>query len=299
MLDYNQITIDDKHLFDALFKKSNIPSCNYSFATIYCWQHKYRSSFALLNDGCVVVRFLCDDGKPCYMPPLGHGNLLHCIEAMENDAKERGDIFRIGAATPQIITELEAVKPDHFQYTEYRELSEYIYLCESLSTLKGKNLQPKRNHVNKFTALYPNYRFEYLNKDNIQQCRTLYGLWHESYIASNPNDDLSDESCSISVAFDNFEALGLSGISLWVDDVMVAFAFGEMLTDDTFLVHVEKALVKYQGAYSVINKLTALHLASNAKYINREEDMELEHLRRSKMSYYPEMLLSVGSITLK
>ena len=51
-----------------------------------------------------------------------------------------------------------------------RDHADYIYLRESLAALSGKKLQAKRNHVNRFKALYPDYRYEELTDEWVPAC---------------------------------------------------------------------------------------------------------------------------------
>ena len=57
------------------------------------------------------------------------------------------------------------------------------------------------------------------------------------------------------------------------------------------LIHVEKADIDYNGAFAAINYEFANHLKEKYKYINREEDMGIEGLRKAKESYRPEFLV--------
>ncbi len=89
-----------------------------------------------------------------------------------------------------------------------------------------------------------------------------------------------------------FEELGLTGGLLRKDGEVIAFTLGEPLSDDTFVVHFEKAFPEIQGAYTMINQQFVLAECQNYKYINREEDTGDEGLRKAKLSYHPVILLS-------
>jgi hypothetical protein len=84
-----------------------------------------------------------------------------------------------------------------------------------------------------------------------------------------------------------------------VNGRIVAFTIGEPLTEDSFVVHVEKAFGDMNGTYTIINQQFIEHEASEFTYINREEDMGLENLRKAKMSYYPDILLEEAMLIPK
>ena len=100
------------------------------------------------------------------------------------------------------------------------------------------------------------------------------------------------EVCAVRKAFHHYDVLGLVGGILRVDGEIVGYTLGEPLNSDTFVVHIEKAFSEVRGAYPTINNQFVSHCASNFTYINREEDMGLEGLRKAKLSYQPEILLT-------
>ena len=104
---------------------------------------------------------------------------------------------------------------------------------------------------------------------------------------------LRNEGCAVESAFKNFFELGLRGAVLKAGGRIVAYTIGSAVTDDTFVVHIEKAFADVQGAYPMINREFVRSLPENYIYINREDDMGIEGLRKSKLSYYPDILLEV------
>ena len=87
------------------------------------------------------------------------------------------------------------------------------------------------------------------------------------------------------------EELGLLTGALRVDGKIIAFTFGSSINQDTFDIHVEKADISYEGAFAMINREFAKRIPEQYTYINREEDLGLEGLRKSKLSYKPELML--------
>lgn len=302
MLQFEPITLRHKPLFDKALRYNNIPSCDYSFATIYSWRQHYRSTVAAACGG-LLLRFVDTDGLPCYAPPMGCTDDAAAINLLIDDARDRGDVFRIGAATRQLFAHLEEQLGHCLHLELSRDNAEYIYDRTALASLSGRHLQPKRNFVNRFVRQYPHYRTEAINNNNTDCCMQIYNTWLSRMTDRVPQTsteaELADEQTSMTVALEHFDELQLQGIVLYADEQPAAFAFGEMLTADTFLTHAEKALVEFDGAYAMINKLTATEVAVNARFINREEDMGNAGLRKSKLSYYPALLLEKGNIYLK
>ncbi len=91
-------------------------------------------------------------------------------------------------------------------------------------------------------------------------------------------------------AFEHFEELEMIGGCIYVGDKLVAFTYGSAVNDHTFDTHVEKADTDYDGAFTIINKLFAQHLPERFTLINREEDLGIDGLRQSKLSYHPAVI---------
>ena len=115
------------------------------------------------------------------------------------------------------------------------------------------------------------------------------------------NDDLEKnaEMCVTLNALRLFKELELVGGVLKVDGNIVAFTIGEPMSEDTFVVHIEKAFADVQGAYPMINQQFVEHECAAYKYINREDDAGSEGLRKAKLSYKPAFLVEKGIVKEK
>ena len=182
--------------------------------------------------------------------------------------------------------------PRRFEFKRQRPLYDYIYTSEKLINLSGKKLQSKRNHINRFTAQHSDYKYISIteNPSEVSRCKDMLEKWY------NLNKESSDDSLELdfittSLYLDNFEALKLRAGAIEVDGEFIAFSLGAKLSEDTFIVHVEKAFADIQGAYPIINQQFVINEAAEFTYINREEDMGYPSLRKAKMSYRPDILL--------
>ncbi|MCI8496802.1 MAG: DUF2156 domain-containing protein [Clostridiales bacterium] len=210
------------------------------------------------------------------------------LHLLHEDAKAEGTPFWLYSVTPEIQSQLEEIYPGKFEFTPYRFGDDYVYESSSLIELKGRKLHGKRNHIARFMD-NNSWSFEELDESNLDDCRDMMQQWLEAN--QDSGTDYSDEVLAIGDAFDHFFELEFSGGLIRVDGNVVAFTMGEPLNDDTFVLHFEKAFSHIQGAYPMINREYAARKLSGYRYINREEDMGLEGLRRAKMSYQPAFLV--------
>ncbi|MDR1370415.1 MAG: phosphatidylglycerol lysyltransferase domain-containing protein [Dysgonamonadaceae bacterium] len=296
MLNFQKITIEDKDKLNRFLSKSTFRNSDFSFSNIYCWSQKYQTSYAI-ESGFLFLRFMAGGKKAGYMYPLGEGCLKTALETIIADSKERGEPFRMFVLTRRMFENVEAVYPGKLDYNPNPARFEYIYNTEDLIHLTGKKYQSKRNHINKFKKTY---RFEYIpiTPGIIPECLELYSNWCKEN--GNCNDpSLVDERISVERAFGNFEKLGLTGGALRVDGTLVAYSYGQPLSVDTFGVHAEKSLYEIDGGFTMINQQFAEQVCSGYTYMNREEDLGLESLRKAKSSYHPAILLEKGVATEK
>lgn len=176
-----------------------------------------------------------------------------------------------------------------FQFTADRDYADYLYLRTDLATLAGKKFQSKRNHVNKFKRTY-NYEYTPITPDRIQECLDLEAEWCKANNCDQ-HEGTGNERRALVYALHNFEELGLTGGILHVDGKIAAFTFGMPINQDTFGVHVEKADTSINGAYAMINYEFANHIPEQYVYLNREEDLGIEGLRKAKLSYQPAIIM--------
>ena len=288
MIEFKDITPQDKELITSFTRHSHRRNCDLSFSNLCSWRFLYHTQFAI-SDGYLLLRFWAE-GKLVYMMPIGQGDLGKVLEVLIQDAhQERAPFCLLGICT-DMCADLEALMPGHFQFTADRDYADYLYLRTDLATLAGKKFQPKRNHVNKFKRTYPNYEYTAITPDRIQECLELEAEWCKANNCDQ-HEGTGNERRALVYALHHFEELGLTGGILHADGRIAAFTFGMPINQDTFGVHVEKADTRIEGAYAMINFEFANHIPEQYTYINREEDLGIEGLRKAKLSYQPAIIL--------
>jgi len=289
MIPFKPITIESKETITSFTFSSPYQNCDFSFANMCSWQFYYKSEYAVVEH-FLILRFQIGKGRTVYMLPVGAGDKREIIHLMEKDSLATGHHFRIMGVSGEGISELENSFPRQFKYIPERNYFDYIYYRNDLAELTGKKYQTKRNHINRFRN---KYKFEYLpiTPDIVPLCIQLEDLWYKNNNISETDEDLYNERYSMIFTLKNMESLGVLGGAIFVDGEIVAFALGSPINHNTFDVHTEKANTKFDGIYSVINQLFAMHIPEQFIYVNREEDLGIEGLRKAKLSYHPAFLL--------
>lgn len=295
MINFKAIELSDKKVIDACLLNNTYRACDYSFTNLYTWQAKFKTMFAIKNQ-TLFLRFEEAKDEIRYMMPIGKMSEKEAINEILENAKHNKTPFQMKGVSCEMWETMTSLFPNMFEYIHDRNNDEYIYLSEKLISLQGKKLQSKRNHINRFKNDNPDWAyFPLTTAEDLGECAEMLLEWEED----KTDTSLKFDYIATKLMLDNFDALQLKGGCIRVNGKLVAFTLGERLTEDTFVVHVEKAFAEINGAYTIINQQFIEHEASDYKYINREEDMGIESLRKAKMSYQPEILLREGTVFLK
>lgn len=272
---------------EELLGYSNYNSCEYSFTDLFNWSGVHQTEVARMGDYGIIRSGFKEFS---YLYPFGRGDVRPVIEAMMEDAREHRVTFTISLILEPMKEELETLFPGLFAYSEERAYFDYIYTQESLSTLRGRQLSGKRNHINAFKKLYPDWSFEKITAENIAECWQMNEEWSARNELSLGSGLLKERS-ALKSAFEHFFEENLSGGLIRVNGKVIAYSMGHPLNSDTFVVHFEKAFDDIRGAYQMINQQFALNCCEGYTYLNREDDTGLEGLRKAKLSYLPHTLL--------
>jgi len=290
MLIFKSIELKERDIINSYLAKHNYRASDLCFTNLYCWGKKFDTQFAVTDDW-LFIRFKDNNKRNSYLKPIGTGDIKEGIEIIQADHTQFDTVFQIRGLTREMIDELEAAMPDRFEYKLNRSVSDYIYSTEKLTHLKGKKLQSKRNHINRFKR-ENDWKYKSLtgNPALVRECKSMLDKWMDINIEEKEPSLLYDDFAT-TLMLDNFEYLGLRGGLICVNNEIAAFTIGEPLTADTIVVHVEKAFTSIHGAYTIINQQFAENEVSGFTYINREEDMGIDNLRQAKLSYQPDILL--------
>lgn len=295
---FKPITLEDKEIITSFTIPNNYQNCDFSFANMCSWRFLYNSEYAVVDD-CLLIRFWIEDSsRIAYMMPVGNGDLKAAIALLEKDSLAHEHPLCMLGITPDAKERLEQLLPGEFVYILERDYFDYVYLRENLATLKGKKYQSKRNHINNFKKRYA-YEYIPITPEIVPKCLQLECKWYKANLSDRDSEELTDERRSLTYALHHYDTLGLIGGAIRVEGEIIAFSFGAPINHNTFGVHVEKADTQFDGAYTIINQEFASHLPEQYIYVNREEDLGIEGLRKAKLSYNPTILLEKSAAIKK
>ncbi len=294
-LNFQDVTIQDKEWIEPLLKIGIRGSLEYNFTTTFVWRNIYSFHIARMDDYFLLR---ANPKTPSYLFPAGRGPLEPVIRALQEDASAAGCPLVFNTVLPDAKARLEELYPGKFAFEYYRDGADYVYDRQALASLVGKKLAGKRNHIRRFLDNHPDWRYEPVSRENLEDVRKMNNLW---CIQNGCAEDaaISDEYCAVESAIRHFDELGLTGGLIRAEDKVVAFSIGDPLSEDTFLVHFEKAFADIQGAYPMINQQFVLHNCMDYPFVNREEDAGVPGLRHAKLSYNPVRLVEKYVATLK
>lgn len=296
MIDFKDITLKDKEIITSYIFPNDCCNCEFSFANLVSWRFMYDTKYAIIDD-FLVLRYN-SGGNDTFMMPIGKGSADIVVKKLIEEVLSQGIPFKMYAACHFMEKQVSKELSSRFIFESNRDSFDYVYNREELATLKGNKYQQKRNHVNRFMKTYPNWKYESATPKLIRLCIEKETEWY------NTNEDyrhqnIDNERQALLFAMNHAEEIGIKGGVLSVDNEVIAFTFGFPINHKTFGVHFEKADIRYTGAFTVINQMFANDIPAEFEFVNREEDLGIEGLRKAKLSYNPEFLITKGLIELR
>ncbi len=299
-MEFFQPTIADIERIRTLLQKNGKRGCENSPANTVLWAKHYNTEIAFWGEE-IIYRSKMENGMVSYSCNLYSSKQpKDLFEQIVKRTEKEQQPFHMHCMMPEEFGMIENWYPGVYQIITNRDYSDYIYSREKLATLSGKKLHGKRNHIHRFEENYPDWKYERMTGENEEECARMAMRWClENCVDAEANweYDKIDESKLVVYAIRHRDAFGMIGGAIRAGGEIIAITLGEPLTKDTFVVHFEKAFSNIQGAYSIMNREFVRNELTEYVYVNREEDLGDEGLRKAKLSYRPEILFEKGMIT--
>ncbi len=279
---FKKIELCDRGKLIPFLQAADELTCEISFINLLIWQPLYNNCYCIEDD----ILFLKSYDKNIETYSLPFGDVKNGMQKIINHCKKLPVIW---AQDGERFNNFKKLFGECYDIYESRNEFDYIYNSSDLINLSGKKYHQKRNHISAFSK-HHNWHYEDITSDNIEKVKNCAQDWYGQYDCAL-DEELKTERNGLNIMLDNMEFLGVKGGAIVVDDKVVAFSLGSAINDQVYNIHIEKAILGFDTAYTVINREFAARNAQNFKYINREDDLGVEGLRKSKLSYKPEILL--------
>ena len=293
MPELGDITLLERYMDDAGAVTSDCAPAN-----IYLLREKYNIKIAEEN-GFLFRKYTGEGlpGRDGVAFPLGKGDIVWAIEALRKDRAEKGKPCKFIYLTDRQRDEL--IRSGYeTEFNTERGNSDYLYTSLHLSELRGRDNHKKKNRAMRFERMFPDAYFVFGNDLDEKTCndiKTVEDKWFSDQ--EERIDSAFVEREEITEACKVWKELGLTGAVLYTHEGLpVAMSIASKISDGYYDIHFEKCYGEYAqaGGFAYINRCFARYLSEekNAGWINREEDIGIPGLRRAKMSYNPDLLLT-------
>lgn len=277
-MEFRPLSLEDKKYFDNWFRHMQPKISEFTFTNLYIWQKAQGILWTPWKEGALLLRE--ENGKKVLLPPVGFQDCEKVFQEVVEIAKQEGisAIIRIPEWAKRFL-------PKGGRLIAERDHFDYVYKAQQLAELKGWRLDGKRAFVRKFRESYPDWQFVLYHERFQEGCERLLAEW----VAQREEmSGVKEEQEAILTLLHQWDVLKVDGGVLLVQGKVVAFSFGEKLSETTFVTHFEKADTSYIGSYQMINQQMAQHIiAPSYLFVNREQDLGIEGIRKAKKSYAP------------
>lgn len=289
LADYCKITE-----FIAPFAEESM-SCEITPMTLLIWKNYYHQKIAFCDDMLFVS---LGKNSEIFLLPFAK-DMKKAVNILKELTKSQNrPLVFLGAEGVRLDT-FNSIFSEEFSQNESREDFEYLYLTEKLKNLSGKKFHSKRNHISAFSKAY-NWSYESMTTDILPEIFEMADKWTEEMKKiTDDTKSIEVENKALKEYLPFMKELNLRGGCIRVDGKIIAFTFGSPINNKVFDIHVEKALPEFRTAYTLINREFILNELLDFEYVNREDDMGLEGLRKAKLSYHPDILLKKYVIKYK
>jgi hypothetical protein len=261
------------------------PYSDFNFTSLHCWDVSDSVEVAV-SYGNLVVRMLDYTTQVPYYSFLGTSRARDTAHELLERAHDDG----LGDAL-RLVPEATALSIDDPSLARERDdaNADYILCADRMATFRGNRLGGKRNFVNRFRSRYSPQTFP-LDLTQVGVQTRLLDLFHRwSLSQSEESLRLNHELTALHRVMMAAKWLPtLRAYGTFVGDDLCGFSINERLGREYAMIHFEKADCAYAGLYPFLMQELAQRLvAEGCRWINYQQDLGLEGLRRAKQSYDP------------
>ena len=283
MLEFHSLKLEDITVLRPYFHKQPSRICDSTIGGTFLWRDYFQTAYAEEGGSLFLRSVMPDTGAYIYAVPM-EGDVQAALQRLKAHCDSEGHPLVLSTVSAEDLPTIQALWPEA-RVESIPEWADYLYEAADLKELAGKKYATQRNHISKFNRLYSNWKFEPIGPDNLTQVQAFFDWFAE--VNEKESATYKEDERKVAEVLDNFDLYSFIGGAVWAEDRIVAMALGEK-QGDTLYVHIEKADIRYHGAYQMIVREFAKYACTEEiRYINREDDAGDEGLRKSKLAWRP------------
>ena len=290
-MQFKRLTTEDIIRYADYFLKCNLHLSDYSAAFKMMWQDYYTEYFAIV-EGCFVSEEFFQ-GRTYFYYPLSLDDEAaedRALDAIERYCRENNIRLHYTAVPREKLSKFASRYGTDMRINNKRRWRDYLYNAQDFVTFAGKRYSGQRNHINKFKKLYPDFKYCVLTSADSEEIFAFLKEFAHRQIEKG-TVIAKEELESVYKLTALIDKLGLKVGGIRVNGKLISYSVGERCGDQ-LIIHVEKALTQYEGAYTfTAHQFAVNNVTSDIRYINREDDSNDAGLRKSKLQYNPAELV--------
>lgn len=287
-LEFKNIEVDDIDIMMPYYMMRKNRTCDSVFLESFIWKEFYKVRYAIWEDKAILWLMEYDGNCFSAMPLCREEDLPDAFKAIETYFNEELGYPLIINLADEYAVEYLKLPENEYNVKEQVDSKDYLYTGDSMRTLAGKKLHKKKNHVNSFIRRYEGQvEYRALCCSDSHLVWELLDSWKENK-GEGAEEHLEYEVRGIHDILKNCSNLNIRMGGVFIDDKLEAFTMGSYNpVENMAVIHIEKANSEINGLYQYINQQFLLAEFPTVEWVNREDDLGIEGLRKSKMSYYP------------
>ncbi len=285
-----EISLDDKDILKQKLIELQPQISEYTFTNLWIWRQHRPVYLSQLDKTVLIFRKNLND-EIYLLPPIGNETAFDVFQKIKQKSIE--DLSGLYGLNRE---EANKFKEHKLTVIEDRNNWDYVYSIKDLISLEGTKYRKKRQNIHQCLSDHE-CKYKPITSQIIKECLELQHDWcNLRSCISDPS--LMSEDWAIKEILTNFNELAVFGGAIYVDDRIEAFTIAEKLNSNTAVIHFEKANHNIRGLYQLVNQWFCKHGLQDYDYVNREQDLGIQGLRRAKQEYYPHHMVEKFTIKI-
>ena len=304
-MDFKHMIPPDYAAYKPYCSAQRYPLCGYALSSIIAWSNEEYQPFGKVIDGVLVVaaEFATERENRHLILPISPDREYRPRELFDL-AGELGYETYWFVPESYIDTYGREELERYFDIQAHESYSDYVFKTEDLATLKGNKYSKKRNLIHQFERAFGaegRVQVEPMGPTVAGECLEFLEQWclDRDGCDGGENNDLACEKRAAITTIQNLDQMELKGILVRLDGVVSAFGISSALTHDMATLQYEKAFTDIKGLYQFLDRECARRLFDGFTYINKESDMGIPGIAKSKRSYHPVMMVRAYKLMVK